>query len=149
MSYRLEVEADFKTLFDATREGIRGSDPEDVRPRDWRCISLALRDQGDAIVGGLYGATMWSWLLIEGLWVAENLRRQGLGQQLLLAGEDLAINRGCIGAWLGTFDFQAKAFYERQGYSVFSSLDGFPPGHTHFHLRKHFSPNQAVGRKPA
>ncbi|MBC8089189.1 MAG: N-acetyltransferase, partial [Phycisphaerae bacterium] len=35
-----------------------------------------------------------------------------------------------------TFDFQARAFYERLGYSVYGALDNFPRGHTQFHLAK-------------
>ena len=140
MTYELDAEADLNTLPDAVRKGIREADPDDVRSRDWQTVSLALRDPDGAVVGGLYGATMWSWLMIDGLWVAAALRGQGLGRRLLLAGEEIAIRRGCTGSWLGTFDFQAKDFYERHGYSVFAALTGFPPGHTHFHLRKHFVP---------
>ena len=32
------------------------------------------------------------------------------------AGEDIARKRGCIGAWLDTFAFQAPEFYKKQGY---------------------------------
>jgi ribosomal protein S18 acetylase RimI-like enzyme len=139
MIYQLDPSADWAVLPEAARKGIRESDPVDVGPRNWQTISLALRDSQGAIVGGLYGATMWSWLMIDGLWVAPEQRRQGLGRRLLLASEEIAIQRGCIGCWLGTFDFQAKDFYERHGYSVFAELPGFPPNHTHFHLRKHFT----------
>jgi len=139
MPYHLDPNADSNTLPEAVRQGIRESDPATVKPRDWQTISLALRDSQGAIVAGLYGATMWSWLMIDGLWVAPAQRRQGLGSQLLLAAEEIAIQRGCIGSWLGTFDFQAKTFYERHGYSVFAELPGFPPNHTHFHLRKLFT----------
>jgi len=138
MIYQLDPNADASALPEAVRQGIRASDPAEVRPRDWQILSLALHDSQGAVVGGLYGATMWSWLMIDGLWVAPELRGQGLGRRLLLASEEIAIQRGCIGSWLGTFDFQAKVFYERHGYSVFAELAGFPPNHTHFHLRKHF-----------
>jgi GNAT superfamily N-acetyltransferase len=139
VSYQLDANADWDTLPEAVRKGLRESDPADTGIRDWQAVSLALRDLQGVIVGGLYGATMWSWLMIDGLWVAPGLRGRGLGRRLLLAGEEIARERGCIGSWLGTFDFQAKEFYERQGYSVFSELPGFPPGHTHFHLRKLFT----------
>jgi GNAT superfamily N-acetyltransferase len=82
---------------------------------------------------------MWGWLMIDGLWVDEELRGRGLGRRLLLAAESIAVERGCRGAWLGTFDFQARDFYERQGYTVFAALAGFPAGHTHYHLQKSFS----------
>src|SRR5207237_10335246 len=91
------------------------------------------------LAGGLYGATMWRWLLIDGLWVAEQLRGRGLGRKLLLASEAEAMERGCGGVWLGTFDFQARGFYERLGYTVFAEVPGFPPGHSHYYLRKVFT----------
>jgi GNAT superfamily N-acetyltransferase len=138
MGYQIDAAAVWTTLPAAVRKGIAQADPGDVRSRDWQTVCLALRDQRDTVVGGLYGATMWAWLMIDGLWVAPDQRRHGLGQRLLLASEAIAIERGCIGSWLGTFDFQAKAFYERQGYSVYAELPDFPPGHTHFHLQKRF-----------
>jgi GNAT superfamily N-acetyltransferase len=126
----------------AVRQGIRESDPADLPPRhsDYQPLYLSLRESDLQIVGGLYGNTLWSWLLIDGLWVAEAHRGRGLGGALLGEAEAIATRRGCRGAWLGTFDFQARAFYERHGYTVFSELDGFPPGHTHFHLRKDLAP---------
>jgi GNAT superfamily N-acetyltransferase len=118
------------------RRGIREADPPEVGPRNWAPLCLSLRDAEGALVGGLYGATMWGWLLIDGLWVAEGLRGQGLGSRLLAAAEAAAISRGCRGAWLGTFDFQARGFYERHGYRVFGELPDFPAGHRHYELWK-------------
>lgn len=121
---------------EAVRRGIREADPPAVGPRDWAPLCLALRDASGALAGGLYGATMWRWLLIDGLWVATPWRGQGLGRQLLGAAEAAARARGCQGAWLGTFDFQARGFYERHGYRVFGTLAEFPAGHAHFELWK-------------
>lgn len=125
----------------AVRQGIRQADPPDVPPRlaDYHPLHLSLRDGGGQMIGGVYGTTMWSWLMIDGLWVAGAYRGQGLGRRLLAEAEAHAVGRGCRGSWLGTFDFQARAFYERNGYTVFAELDGFPPGHRHYHLRKHLT----------
>ena len=46
--------------------------------------------------------------------------------------------RGCIGATLGTYDFQARPFYEKQGYEVFGTLEPYPNGHCSYYLRKIF-----------
>jgi hypothetical protein len=48
------------------------------------------------------------------------------------------MTRGRRGAWLGTFDFQARAFYERRRYRVFAELPDFPLQHRHYHLAKRF-----------
>ena len=136
--YTLDPAADWTTLPPAVRRGIAAADPADAHPRDWQSVCLALHDDEGNVVGGAYGATMWSWLMIDGLWVAPDLRGQGHGQRLLLTSENIAIGRGCVGSWLGTFDFQARDFYVRNGYTVLSELPGFPPGHTHYHLSKRF-----------
>jgi ribosomal protein S18 acetylase RimI-like enzyme len=145
MDYRLHEETDGTALPAAVRQGIRQADPPDVGSRDYQTLAVSLRDAEDAIVGGVYGATMWGWLMIDGLWVDTALRGRGLGRRLLLHGEAVAAERGCRGAWLGTFDFQARDFYERQGYTVFGTLPGFPHGHTHFHLWKPLGPRGAPG----
>jgi GNAT superfamily N-acetyltransferase len=117
------------------RDGIRSADPPEVGPRDYMPLGMALRVDG-RIVGGLYGATMWRWFMIDGLWVAEEFRNQGFGERLLAAAEAAAIGRGCRGVSLGTFDFQARGFYERMGYAVFGTVEGFPAGHTHYEMWK-------------
>jgi GNAT superfamily N-acetyltransferase len=136
MDYELQEEEDAAALGQAVRKGISDADHTDAGPRDWQPIAISLRSTEGKIVGGVYGATMWSWLMIDGLWVDASLRGRGLGSRLLLRSEAMAVARGCRGSWLGTFDFQARGFYERHGYTVFATLPGFPPGHTHFHLRK-------------
>ena len=144
MIYEIDDKADASTLPAEVRRGIAEADPRDVGRRDWQPITLALREQSGSVVGGLYGATMWSWLMIDGLWLSAGLRGQGLGRRLLLAAEEIAIGRACIGSRLGTFDFQARGFYEKHGYVVYASLPGFPPGHAHFHLAKHFTSPASV-----
>jgi GNAT superfamily N-acetyltransferase len=137
MEFEITEEHDGRTGIDAeVRRGIREADPPDVGPRDWEPLALGLRDSTGLLRGGAYGATMWGWLMLDGLWVAPDLRGRGLGARLLAAAEAVARRRGCRGVSLGTFDFQARVFYERHGYSVFGQLPEFPAGHTHFHLAK-------------
>jgi len=56
------------------RRGIRDADPPTIGGRDWQLLTLALRDADGTIRGGLYGATMWGWLLIDALWIDETIR---------------------------------------------------------------------------
>jgi hypothetical protein len=40
--------------------------------------------------------------------------------------ESEALARGCHSAWLDTFEFQARVFFERLGYECFGTLDHYP-----------------------
>jgi len=70
------------------------------------------------------------------LWVAEGFRRRGLGKRLLRMGETEAVKRGCRQAYLDTFSYQARPFYERSGFEVFGTLHDFPEGHERYFMRK-------------
>jgi ribosomal protein S18 acetylase RimI-like enzyme len=65
---------------------------------------------------------------IDNLWLHEYFRRQGLGSRLLATAEKEARQRGCRRAMLKTFSFQARTFYEKNGYRVTGRLDDYPPG---------------------
>jgi GNAT superfamily N-acetyltransferase len=68
--------------------------------------------------------------------VAEPARGAGNATRLVQAAERYAIERGCHGAFLGSFSFRARPFYEKLGYEVFGVLEDHPPGHRLFLLRK-------------
>ena len=105
-----------------------------------RPLVLTLSDPDTAeILGGLWGATGWGYLHVDMLFVPENLRRSGIGRELISEAEQEAYRRGCRSAWLDTFSFQARGFYERHGYVVFGSLDGYPANHRRFFLTKTIS----------
>lgn len=99
-------------------------------------VSVTVCDETSTVIGGLIGRTVWGWLHIEELWVAEPHRRSGLGTQLMNAAEGEALRLGCHGAYLDSFDFQAVPFYQLLGYEVFGLLQDFPVGHTRYFLRK-------------
>ena len=98
-------------------------------------VKLVARDD-QGVVGGLLGQLRWRWLYVAKLWVDERGRGRGIGTQLLKAAEDLARSRGCTDVSLDTFEYQARPFYEKLGYTLFGTLDGYPPGYRQFYLRK-------------
>jgi GNAT superfamily N-acetyltransferase len=109
------------------------------RPIDYRPLAIPLSnpDTGE-IVGGLTGATMFSYLHVESLFVPESMRGTGLGRKILAEAEAEAVRRGCHGVWVNTYTFQAPGFYERLGYSVFGIVEECPPGHSLIFLTKRF-----------
>lgn len=99
-------------------------------------IALLIRDEHDEILGGLYGRVFYQWLYVELLSVPEQARGQGMGSKLMHMAEDLAREKGCIGVWLDTFDFQAPGFYQKLGYSELGQIADYPPGHKRFFFQK-------------
>lgn len=101
-------------------------------------LLVVARDGDDNVVGGLIAATYWGWLDVDDLWVAEEVRGRGLGRRLLRTAEREARARGCSRARLTTYSFQARAFYEKEGYGVVGALEDYPPGETYYWMRKDF-----------
>lgn len=107
-----------------------------VGASEFRPVHLFLRDSGGEVKGGLLGKQFWSWLYVDILWIDESVRGRGWGSRLLRHAEAEAQQTGCTRALLDTFDFQARPFYEREGYTVFAELEDFPPGHMRYYMRK-------------
>jgi GNAT superfamily N-acetyltransferase len=103
---------------------------------DGQTLSLIVRDADGTVVGGIHATTWAGWLDIRLLWIDEAWRGCGLGGQLLGRVEDEAIRRGCCWAAVETHRFQAPMFYQRHGYSVYATLEGYPPGHAKLFLKK-------------
>ena len=103
-------------------------------------LGILLRDDRGALVGGAYGYVNWNWLFINLVWLSESARGGGHGRRVMLALEQAARERGCTHAHLDTFSFQARPFYEKLGYEVFSTLDDYPLGHQRCFLKKALTP---------
>ncbi len=109
-----------------------------------RLVVLPIHDDAGAVVGGLWGHTLFQWLSIEMLVVPEPLRNRGIGSALVILAENEARARGCIGAYVDAFSFQAAPFYRKLGFSVFGVLENFPPGHDRLYFSKTFASVEAV-----
>ncbi|MEY0876607.1 GNAT family N-acetyltransferase [Providencia manganoxydans] len=91
------------------------------------------------ILGGITGSKLDNWLRIKYLWLDESLRKQGIGTQLIQAMEDKAKQLGAKYAEVDTFSFQAKPFYEKQGYQIISTLIEYPVQHEKYYFMKKLS----------
>jgi GNAT superfamily N-acetyltransferase len=103
---------------------------------DGRALAGFVRDAAGTIVAGISGYTWAGMCEIQFLWVHAAQRGQGLGSALLAAAETEARRRGCSVIVLGTYSFQAPAFYPRHGYTVTGTIPDCPPGQTHYILQK-------------
>ena len=99
-------------------------------------LNLYVEDDSGELVAGLVAETFGNWLEIEYLFVKEDLRRQGIGSQLLQQAECEAKKRNCRFAFVNTYQFQAPAFYQKQGYKEVFILKDYPyTGQRHYYQK--------------
>lgn len=128
-----------EALLQRVKAGLGEDVPADV-PLDSRPLNIAARDSAGHLIGGLTGDTAWGWLHVRRLWITAAWRGRGLGRELMGRAEREALRRGCHGAHLSTISFQARPFYEKLGYTVFGTLENYPPGYERHFMRKSLQP---------
>ena len=104
-------------------------------PGNWGIIALTVRDEQDAIVGGLWGYTGYGFLFVE-LLAAGPARNQGIGTRLMAEAEAECRRQGLVGIWLDTWTFQAPGFYAKLGYSECGRIPDYPAGHDRIFFHK-------------
>jgi GNAT superfamily N-acetyltransferase len=141
---RVSLEADASAADIATvQSGLRAFNVARIGEPAEEPVQIFLRDARAQVVGGLLGQIRWRWLYVAKLWIDDEHRGSGQGTALMEAAESHARARGCVGVYLDTFEYQARPFYEKLGYDVFGTLDGYPPGYRQYHLAKRFPPESS------
>ena len=134
-------EAEDTPLRDVLVAGFQAYNAPFIGPHGYTPLRLmAFRDNEDAPAGGIQAQCYSAWLHVLMVWLPEDLRALGLGTTLFDRIEAEGQARGCIGAYLDTFSFQARPFYEKRGYQCFATLPDNPPGHARHFMMKRFVP---------
>lgn len=103
-------------------------------------FTVTLRDETGRLRGGIQTILHWDVVFIDTFWVDEDLRARKLGAQLIEAAEKEARLRGATIAYLDTFSWQARPFYEKQGYEVFGELPYAEGKHRRYFMWKRLQP---------
>jgi GNAT superfamily N-acetyltransferase len=91
-------------------------------------LAIFVRDDNGTVVAGISGWTWGDCCELQSLWVQPSLRGRGLATRLIAAAETEAAARGCSQTVHFTYDFQARALYERNGYELVGRVENFPSG---------------------
>lgn len=102
-------------------------------------LCVFAKNGGDQVVAGAVGRTWGQCCELQRLWVASDLRGQGIGRELLSRFELEAASRGCRLVYLDTFTFHAPGFYEKLGYAAELAVDGYAEGISKFTMQKHLA----------
>lgn len=86
---------------------------------------LKVENEAGEIVGGCIAEAYeyrWSRMFLDTLWVDERYRHHGIGSMIIREVERIAREKGCRVVTLGTASYMARPFYEKHGYTVFTTL---------------------------
>ena len=107
--------------------------------KDEEDFVLKIENENGEIIGGCVATAYeyhWSRMFLNDLWVDERYRHHGIGSMILREVERIAREKGCRVVTLGTASFMARPFYEKHGYTVFTTLKK-PNGYLSYSLVKY------------
>ena len=99
-------------------------------------FSIFIKDQEENIVGGVSGTLFYGSLYVDSLWVNKTLRHQGWGSKLMHEAEQVGREHGVRFITLNTMDWEALPFYQKLGYSIEFTREGYSKDSKMFMLRK-------------
>lgn len=132
----VQVETAYSKAKKAILKGIIAHNRSQIGRRKWKNIAITVRNDAGEIVGGVTGEAWADWLFVQLLWLDEAYRGQDFASRAMDALEDEARAFGAKHAYVDTFSFQARPFYEKRGYRVFGTLENYPDTHSRYWLTK-------------
>lgn len=96
---------------------------------------ISLTDE-DKYVGGVVFTIFGEWVEIDYFWVDPEQRGKGYGKKILTELERYSTSKGCKMCFLNTFSFQAKPFYEKNGYKIVYTQKNFPITNERYFMEK-------------
>ena len=88
------------------------------------------------LIGGAIGFVEYNWYFLDMFYIDEEYRGRDIGTNLIKQIEEFAKKENLTGVRMETWDFQAREFYEKNGYSVFAEIKDCPPGTIDYFLKK-------------
>ena len=131
LTWTIDAEAPAKDVATVVN-GVFAHGRSQAKDGDAEPISCLVRDKTLVVAGGS-GRTEYHRLFVNHLWVAEELRGQGIGSRILLLLESEAARRGCRDALIETLDDSVARFYDRLGYKQIAFVASYV-GHFNRHI---------------
>lgn len=111
------IEAPSETDVAALYEGLHAFNLQQIPNLNEISLGLFIRNNNEEIVGGAVAVILPSVMQIKYLWLAEGIRGQGIGKDLMQRLENEASARGLQSIALETYTFQAPEFYTKLGFN--------------------------------
>lgn len=118
-------------------EWLKNNISADINVSDIKNCNFLVYDN-DKLIGGAIGFIQYNWYFLDLLYIDEEYRGQNIGTSLIKQIEAFAKKENLTGVRMETWDFQAKDFYEKLGYTVYGKIKNCPPGTIDYFLKKEF-----------
>ncbi len=99
-------------------------------------FGICIEDEKQNLLGGVKGVTYYGCLYVDMLWIEKNLRHLGWGTKLMREAEKIGKEKECTFATVNTMDWEALSFYQKLGYAIEFTRDGYKKGSKLYMLRK-------------
>jgi len=116
-------------------EWLRNNSSYDINITNIKNSNFLVFDD-NKVIGGAIGFIEYNWYFLELLYVDENYRNKKIGTDLIKKIEEVAKEQHLTGIRMETWDFQAKEFYEKNGYIMFAQIKDCPPGTITYFFKK-------------
>ena len=112
--------------------------PHEVDEDEIEFVLKVENENGETIGGCIVEAYEYHWsrMFLDTLWVDERYRHHGIGSMIIREVDRIAKEKGCRVVTLGTASYLARPFYEKHGFSVFTTLKK-PNGYISYSLVKY------------
>ncbi|MCE5295344.1 MAG: GNAT family N-acetyltransferase [Chlamydiales bacterium] len=99
-------------------------------------FGICIKNETHKILGGAKGALLYGNLYVDSLWIDSKIRHEGWGAKLMAEAEKVGKENGCTFATVNTMDWEALPFYQKLGYNIEFTREGFEKNSKMFMLRK-------------
>src|SRR5262249_1335592 len=99
-------------------------------------VQVSVRADDGTVIGGVTARVFIDTLYVSTVWIDDSLRGLGHGRAMLEMVETEGRRLGATHAWLYTTSWQARPFYESQGYACFGEMAFGGGRHRRYFLRK-------------
>lgn len=133
----IQVTEEHSDILETVRNQLYRYNQTNVSRATFEPLNFIVTSEAGELIAGLLSHRFGEAVSLEILWVQEEYRGQGIGQKLLGELERAAKRSGAKRIHLDTHDFQAPAFYLKNGFVTFGVLEHVPnQGNKRFYMKK-------------
>jgi GNAT superfamily N-acetyltransferase len=132
---QIKVKEEDSEILEIIKNGVIEYNSKYLGKREFKPFVI-YAEENSQIIGGIVGEVVGNCLRIDWLFVEEAFRGKKIGTRLFNELDKFAKANNCSIMQAETFDFQAKPFYEKQGFTCVGIIEKWVGGRDCHFMRK-------------